>query len=141
MSMDINDFAIDMAEVAKYEDLPGVVRNLAKRLMKDGYLTIGQWLSSIAEDDLDILSEMVEVDQDDETYEDASEAIVLMTLMLARSEGIYPESLGELSRYTGAFKMMVAGTTLARKGLVSAFYENMSFGDDAGNKVVFKRID
>ncbi len=139
--MDINDFAINLAEVAKYEELPAVTRNLAKRLMKDNYMTIGQWLGSISNDDLETLLEIVEVTPDDAAYDDACEAIVLMTLMLARSEAVFPESMADVSSYTGAFKMMVAGTSLARKGLVECFYQNMSFGQDYGNKVVFKRID
>ena len=139
--MDINDFAINLAEVVKHESLPPVTRNLAKRLMRDSYMTIGQWLGSISNDDLELLSEIVEATPDDDTYEDACEAIVLMTLMLARSEAVYPESMEDISSYTGTFKMMVAGTTLARKGLVECFYQNMSFGADSKDKVIFKRID
>ncbi len=104
-------------------------------------MTIGQWLGSISNDDLETLLEIVEVTPDDAAYDDACEAIVLMTLMLARSEAVFPESMADVSSYTGAFKMMVAGTSLARKGLVECFYQNMSFGQDYGNKVVFKRID
>jgi len=37
--------------------------------------------------------------------------------------------------------MMIAGTVLARKGMIKVNYENLSFNDDMGDKVVFEPIE
>ena len=95
----------------------------------------------LSDSDIEYLSDVVEIRESDELYNEASEEVVLITLLLIHAEGIYPETMHELSHHTGAFKMFVAGTSLARHGLAIAYYENMSFGDDVSDRVVFKKVD
>lgn len=144
MSTEMNSFVVNAAAVAECEDLSEAVRTLASFIADREYFTIGMYLENISDEDLEYMSRLIEVTLEEdgmEEYEHASEEIVLSTLMLVVGEGIYPESTEELAKYTGAFKMMVAGAGLARKGLVQAFYSNMSFGTDAADTIVFKRID
>ena len=140
--MKMNDIALRAEAIAECEDLSPITRALARTIIQNGYVTLGNWLRNLSDADIEYLSDVVEVSEDDDKdlFESASEEIVLLTLMLVNGEGINPESLEELSHNTGYLKMAVAGTSLARQGLVEVFYENMSFGEEAGDKVVFKRI-
>lgn len=141
--MELNEFAVNLKEVVKEQSLALPIRKLATILLAKEYLTIGDWLKGMSDEDLDIMSMLVEVEPDDDMYiyEEASESIVLATLMLCRAESVYPETIEELQAHTGAFKLMVVATSLHRKGLIEAYYDNMSFGDDAGHRVIMKRID
>jgi hypothetical protein len=140
--MKMNDIALRAEAIAESEDLSPITRALARTIVQNGYVTLGNWLRNLSDADIEYLSDVVEVTEDDDKdlFESATEEIVLLTLMLVNGEGINPESLEELSHNTGYLKMAVAGTSLARHGLVEVFYENMSFGEETGDKVVFKRI-
>jgi len=137
----MHDILVNTQAVADCEDLSPVVRQLANTLLKNEYITVGSWLRSLSDSDIEYLSDVVEIRESDELYNEASEEVVLLTLLLIHAEGIYPETMHELSHHTGAFKMFVAGTSLARHGLAIAYYENMSFGDDVSDRVVFKKVD
>ena len=137
----MHDILVNTKAVADCEDLSPVVRQLANNLLKNEYITVGSWLRSLSDSDIEYLSDVVEIRESDELYNEASEEVVLLTLLLIHAEGIYPETMHELSHHTGAFKMFVAGTSLARQGLAIAYYENMSFGDDVNDRVVFKKVD
>lgn len=140
--MKMNDIALRAEAIAESEDLSPITRALARTIIQNGYVTLGNWLRNLSDADIEYLSDVVEVTEDDDKdlFESATEEIVLLTLMLVNGEGINPESLEELSHNTGYLRMAVAGTSLARQGLVEVFYENMSFGEETGDKVVFKRI-
>ena len=47
----------------------------------------------------------------------------------------------EITKHTNAMVMFIAMEGLYRKGLVKLYHEHMSFGDDAGDKIVVERID
>lgn len=144
MSTEMKSFAVNAAAVVECEDLSEAVRNLARFILDREYMTIGIYLANASTEDMEYMTRLVEVTLEEdgpEAYDQASEEVVLATMMLVSAEGIFPETMEELAKYTGAFKMMVAGAGLARKGLIQAFYNKMSFGVDAGNEIVFKRID
>ena len=61
--------------------------------------------------------------------------------MLGRAEDIHSENDDDLMHRVNQFMVMITCETLARKGLVKVYYENMSFGEDAGHRVVVKKID
>jgi len=60
---------------------------------------------------------------------------------MLQAEGTACTSEDEFISYISSFKMMIAGTVLARKGMIKVNYENLSFNDDMGDKVVFEPIE
>jgi hypothetical protein len=140
--MEMKDVMLRVSKIAECEDLSPVTRGLAKIIIRDGYITVGTWLRALNDADVEYLSDVIELDESDdpELFDQAQEEIVLLTMMLINGEGLFPESFEELSNHTGYFKMMVAGASLARRGLVRAFYENMSFGEDSKDLPIFERL-
>jgi len=61
--------------------------------------------------------------------------------MLGRAEDVHSETDEDLMKRVNHFMIMITCENLARKGLVKVFYENMSFGDDAGHRMVVQKIN
>jgi len=113
---------------------------LAMKLMENPYVNVGEFISSLSNDDLQILIEKIEVEDrgDGAQLED----LIVISGMLAISEGLdttfdVDEVMHRIDKLVGFLVI----ESLKRKGFVKVFYENMSFGEDMGDKVVVEKID
>ena len=118
---------------------------LAADLKANPYTTVGQFLKNISNADLKILNDIVEshsgIEAEDEVTDPALADIVLIAEMLGRAEDLVSENDEDLMHRVNQFMVMITCENLARKGLVKVYHENMSFGDDAGHRIVVKKID
>ena len=71
---------------------------------------------------------------------EGGEDILLLTMMLASAEGSNPTTLEDLQNKVSMFTIFIAGTSLYRKGLVKAYFKNMSFNDDSNKLIVFEKL-
>lgn len=132
---DLSKAVINLQVVAGHEETHPVIRRMAQMILDGGgYASIGDIMNQINPEEMDQLLELCE-------SEDGEQDVVLGTLILSHSEGVFPQTLDELSRYTGAFRIMVGGMTLVNQGLAKVYLENMSFGEDMAEKVVFYQGD
>jgi hypothetical protein len=61
--------------------------------------------------------------------------------MLATGEGLeQSQGAEEISSRMDAFCAFLAIESLRRKGLVKVYHENISFGEDFGNKIVVEKL-
>lgn len=132
------DFGINYDAVAKAPNLSSVTKLLARDITGSGYITPGSWFKSLSDRDIDSLMELVDCDDEDE---ERMGELMLITLMLTKAEGIVIKDDLEFAGMIGAMRMLTATVSLARKGLVNVFYENISFGQDAGSLIVAERRD
>ena len=143
--MNDNGFDINYDNVIECKECLGVTRLLAADLKVNPYTTVGHFLKNISNADLKILNDIVEnhsgIEEDDEVTDPALADLVLIAEMLARAEDIISENDEDLMKKVNHFMIMITCETLARKGLVKVYYDNMSFGDDAGHRIVVKKID
>jgi hypothetical protein len=128
---------------AETEYLP-IVRLTATELIANPYNTVGSWLQSLANGDLADLLDIVE--RQHEAYELDQDAmiedydnIVLLTLMLAQSEGVDLEDFEELHDTVNIFAVLLTTEGLARKGFVTFNYDKVSFGTEFRDVVVAQR--
>jgi hypothetical protein len=128
----------DMEKIIGSDKLLPVTRSVAKMLMRNPYTSLGKFFKTISDDNLLALSEIIE--EGDSEFNERMEDIVLMTEMLSRAEGVPSESIEEITENVNYFGACVTCVSLARKGLVRVYYENMSFGTDHGEKVLVERI-
>jgi len=147
MSEDYEDdgpIEINYDNVVSCKDCLSVTRILAVDLKENPYLTVGFFLKNITDVDLKILSDIVDknfdIEDDDEVKDPGLADVVLIAEMLARAEGIISESDDELMQKVNQFMMFISVESLRRKGLVKVYHENMSFGEDAGERVVVEKI-
>lgn len=110
-----------------------IVKMTAVKLMKNPYMTLGDFFKGLTNNDLTALNFMVDmVATDGQCQED----LVLLTEMLSRAEGTETADPREGALNVSYFCNLVTITSLYRKGLVDVVFENMSFGQDMRHKPV-----
>ena len=127
-----------MEKIIASDKLLPITRSVAKMLMRNPYTSLGKFFKKLSDENLEVLMEII--DEGDSEFNDGMEDVVLMTEMLSRAEGVPSESVEEITENVNYFGACVTCVSLARKGLVRVYYENMSFGTDNGEKVIVERI-
>ena len=135
MEENFSKYTIEYEKVASDKSILAITRITANDIMKNPYMTLGQFFKNISDRDLAVL--LAEVEHVDHCTKDT----ILLTEMLCRAEGVISESAGEIASRVGYFSMMITCVSLARKGLVRVYYENMSFGDEEGDKLVVEKLE
>ena len=136
--MDFENSHPDMEKIIKAEGLLPITKSVAKMLMKHQYLSLGKFFKRISDEHLQELMEII--DDADNEFNDGMEDIVLMTEMLSRAEGVPSESIEDITENVNYFGACVTCVSLARKGLVRVYYDNMSFGTDQGEKILVEKL-
>jgi hypothetical protein len=131
---DDGSFIINLQKVSTHKPFTKITRTLALDLMDSPYISVGDFFKGLNDFDLMELSALCERDDDDAISE-----LLLLAEILSRAEGITSESPEEMGKKVGVLRLITAGVSLARKGLVEAYYQNMSFDINSGSKeIVFK---
>jgi len=128
----------DMEKIIGSDKLLPVTRSVAKMLMRNPYTSLGRFFKKLSNENLEILMEII--DEGDSEFNDRMEDIVLMTEMLSRAEGVPSQSVDEITENVNYFGACITCVSLARKGLVRVYYDNMSFGADNGDKMIVEKI-
>ena len=136
--MDFENSHPDMEKIIRAEGLLPITKSVAKLLLKNQYLSLGKFFKRISDEHLQELMEII--DDADNEFNDGMEDIVLMTEMLSRAEGVPSESIEDITENVNYFGACITCVSLARKGLVRVYYDNMSFGRDQGDKVLVEKI-
>jgi hypothetical protein len=137
--MDFENSHPNMEKIIDAEGLLPVTKSVAKMLMRNPYISLGKFFEKLSDENLQTLMEIIE--EGDSEFNDGMEDIVLMTEMLSRAEGVPSQCIEDITENVNYFGACVTCVSLARKGLVRVYYDNMSFGTDQGNKVLVERID
>jgi hypothetical protein len=138
-SIDFENSHPNMEKIIDAEGLLPVTKSVAKMLMRNPYTSLGKFFKKLSDENLQVLSEIIE--EGDSEFNDGMEDVVLMTEMLSRAEGVPSQSIEEITENVNYFGMCVTCVSLARKGLVRVYYDNMSFGKDQGDQILVERID
>lgn len=129
---DKGSYSVNLQEVAKYKKCLAVTRLLATQLMENPYLVVGDFIRDLSDEDLKALNDQI----DKEEYEDA----ILVANMLVMGEGLQTGDFDDYQKHTNVLAGFLAIESLARMGLVKVHHENMSFGEDVGDKIIVEKI-
>lgn len=135
---DLSEYHVDLSKVANEKQMMSMTRLLAVELMDNPYKTVGEFFSELSDEDLQKLVDIVETNgESDRTGE-----LLLMMQMLHGAEGLGTkfDNIDGVTKRVNAFSMFAVVTSLHRKGMVKVHFDNMSFGDDMGSKIVVERI-
>ena len=136
-----NDFedgpiVISYDNVMKAKDFLPITRTLAMDLSESGYMRPGDFLKSLTDADVDALLKVADNEENPRLEE-----ILLISEMLATGEGLEQSKNSEqVTERMNAFCGFLAIEGLRRKGLVKVYHENISFGDDFGNKIIVEKL-
>ena len=128
----------DMEKIIESDKLLPVTKSVAKMLMRNPYTSLGRFFKKLSNENLEVLMEII--DEGDSEFNERMEDIVLMTEMLSRAEGVPSQSVDEITENVNYFGACITCVSLARKGLVRVYYDNMSFGADNGDKMIVEKI-
>ena len=137
--MDFENSHPNIEKIIDAEGLLPVTKSVAKMLMRNPYISLGRFFEKLSDENLQALMEIIE--EGDSEFNDGMEDIVLMTEMLSRAEGVPSQCIEDITENVNYFGACVTCVSLARKGLVRVYYDNMSFGTDQGDKVLVERLD
>ena len=137
-NIDFENSHPDMEKIIASDKLLPVTKSVAKMLMRNPYTSLGKFFKKLSNENLEILMEII--DEGDSEFNERMEDIVLMTEMLSRAEGVPSQSVDEITENVNYFGACITCVSLARKGLVRVYYDNMSFGADNGDKMIVEKI-
>jgi hypothetical protein len=127
---------ISYDNVMKEKDFLPLTRTLAMDLLQSGYIRPGDFLKSLTDSDVDALLKIADNEENPRLEE-----ILLISEMLATGEGLeQSQDADEFTNRMNAFCGFLAIEGLRRKGLVKVYHENISFGEDFGNKIVVEKL-
>ena len=127
-----------MEKIIESDKLLPVTKSVAKMLMRNPYTSLGKFFKKLSDENLQVLMEII--DEGDSEFNDGMEDVVLMTEMLSRAEGVPSQCIEDITENVNYFGACITCVSLARKGLVRVYYDNMSFGTDQGEKVLVERL-
>jgi hypothetical protein len=129
-------FNIRYDNVMKHKDFLPITRILAMDLSVSGYMRPGDFLKKLTDSDVD---ELLQIAEDDENPR--LDEILLISEMLATGEGLeQSKNVDGVKHRMNAFCAFLAIEGLSRKGLVKVYHENISFGEDFGNKTIVEKL-
>lgn len=145
-SDDLEDFVINIDKVVNSKKMMPTTRMLAMRLQRNPYTTIKDFLENLSDEELDTLLEVSDQGIDDSAGsvaegKDRFSELVLMAEMLAKAEGLHTSTLEDMTNRTNTLMTFLACEGLARRGIVELWRENMSLGEDMGDKMIIRKID
>ena len=133
---DEGEFSINYEKVLHQETFLPVTRLLAADLIKNQYMSIGDFIKSLNDNSLEELNE-ISADENHPNFEE----MILISEMLSAAEGTNMGGTPEVHQRLNMFITWLIFESLKRKGLVKIYYENISFGEDMGDKIVVEKID
>ena len=133
MSEENQMYGLNLKKISEYPDFCAVTRMTAQKLMKQPYMTLGDFFKGLTNNDMTSLLFMVEMAPNDPKMLDD---MLCLCEMLAHAEGAPSTSIDESTLNVNYFGVLVTVESLSRKGLVTVFHENMSFGSELGDKPV-----
>jgi hypothetical protein len=131
---DLSEMTIDYNKLKNCTEMLAVTRLLAASLQTNPYMRVGKFIKELSDSDLLILREICEEGESHTRFEE----LLLISEMLAKAEGLTTESIDVMTQRVGMLVMLLTMESLYRKGLIDVFHDNMSFGEDAGDKVIAK---
>ena len=127
-----------MEKIIESDKLLPVTKSVAKMLMINPYNSLGRFFKKLSNENLQALMEII--DEGDSEFNEGMEDVVLMTEMLSRAEGVPSQCIEDITENVNYFGACITCVSLARKGLVRVYYDNMSFGKDQGEKILVEKI-
>lgn len=129
-------YSVVLDKVVNAKEMLAVTRLLASRLQNNPYITVGDFMLSVSDDDLYTLNSVAESEENDHFSE-----LILIAEMLAVGEGVYVRDINAVTERINYFRMLLVVESLHRKGMIEAVHRNMSFGDDSKHKIIAKKIE
>lgn len=129
-------YSINVEQVIDNRSLMSITRDLAVRLSKEGYITVGDYITTIDDRDLTCLIDLIPNDDNMATLTEKSGELMLISELLALGEGLPSANAEDIMARTSFFTKLLVFESLYRKGIVNAYHENWTLDLDINNNSV-----
>lgn len=133
---DGSTFTLNYQRIVNEKGMLSITKLLASSLIHNPYMRVGDFMKELSDWDLDVLLHLCD-DEENEHFEE----LVLIAEMLAVAEGLDSGTVEVIHERTNHLITLFAIESLHRKGLAKVFHENMSFGEDMGDKIIVQKLD
>jgi len=138
MNDSIDNYEVNLQKVVEDKRTNGAVRLLAANLQTNPYLSIGDWLQSLTDFELEsLMHDLIDPGPEDEK---AVSGLILLSLLISRAEQVFLDTDEDLTRAVGMMTMFITMASLGRKGLAKIHYQNMSMGRDTDHLCVAEKL-
>jgi hypothetical protein len=135
---DIEESHIVIPRVAKDQTMLAITRLTAAQLMENPYIVVGDFFRNMPLNDIQTLVDVIEEGE----YGPHFSELLVLAQMLYMGEGL-GHQIGSIDQVAERIQTMIGFitiTSLAKKGLVEAFYDKFSFDENMKNAVIAKPI-
>lgn len=129
-------YSINVQQVIDNKTLLPITRDLAKRISKECYLTVGEYIITMDDVELNYLIDLIPTDDNMATLTEKSGELMLISELLALGEGLPSANAEDIMARTSFFTKLLVFESLYRKGIVNAFHENWTLDLDINNETI-----
>ena len=133
--MDLGIYKINYDQIIEDSSLPYAIRILAAKLKTQPMMTVGKFFANLNDEELDGLHQLI-MDHDA-----AAPELLLLTMMLSAAEGTSAITEEELNSNVTATVIFISTTVLHREGLVTAYFDVFSYGEDMADMIMAEPTD
>lgn len=129
-------YSINVEQVIDNRSLMSMTRDLARKLQKESYVTVGEFITMLDDKDLTCLINLIPNDDNVATLGEKSGELMLMSELLALGEGLPSANVEDIMARTSFFTKLLIFESLYRKGLINAYHENWTLDLDINNETI-----
>jgi hypothetical protein len=129
-------FSINVQQIIDNKALLPITRKLAKRISKENYLTVGDYIISIEDEDLEYLIDLIPNEDNVETLTKECTELMLITELLALAEGLPAANAKNIMERTSFFTKLLVFESIYRKGIINAYHENWTLDLDINSDII-----
>jgi hypothetical protein len=128
-------YTIRVDEIIDNKKLLPITRRLAKKIASHGYITVGEFILVMEDEELEHLIEFIPSANEEapESYDSVSSELMLLSELLALGEGLPSANVADIITRTSFFAKLLIFESLYRKGIINAFHENWTLDLDINN--------
>jgi hypothetical protein len=138
------EYTIDLNRVATGKDHIRSTRLLATDILANGYASLKEFFNDMPDQDLEAYLDIV--DKFEDPNSPLGEELVLLVGLLVMAEGLDSglsdddAELEIMSKRCNQLFFLLSMESLARKGLIKFYRENISFGEDMMDKIIAEKL-
>lgn len=129
-------YSINVQQVIDNKTLLPITRDLAKRISRECYLTVGDYINTMDDVELNYLIDLIPSDDNMATLTEKSGELMLISELLALGEGLPSANAEDIMARTSFFTKLLVFESLYRKGIINAYHENWTLDLDINNNSV-----
>lgn len=129
-------YSINVQQVIDNKTLLPITRKLAKRINKENYLTVGDFIISMEDEDLEYLIDLIPNEDNEEALTKECTELMLISELLALGEGLPASDVKNIMERTSFFTKLLVFESIYRKGIINAYHENWTLDLDANSDII-----